>query len=69
MIRLLNWYFGKLQISAHRDDQVSIAFLKVINMVAPAPSVLHLRIIWRVIKGNLGLGQQEPELERNLVKI
>jgi flavin-dependent dehydrogenase len=53
MMRFLNWYIGKLQIAAHTDTQVFIAFLKVINMVAPPPSIMHPRIVWRVLKGNL----------------
>lgn len=53
LVRFLNWYIGKLHLAAHKDPQVSIAFLKVINMVAPPPSMLHPRIVWRVIKGNL----------------
>jgi 2-polyprenyl-6-methoxyphenol hydroxylase-like FAD-dependent oxidoreductase len=59
MVRFLNWYISKLQIAAHNDAQVSIAFLKVINMLAPAPSMMHPRIIWRVIKGNLLPGVQK----------
>jgi 2-polyprenyl-6-methoxyphenol hydroxylase-like FAD-dependent oxidoreductase len=59
MVRFLNWYIGKLHIAAHNDAQVSIAFLKVINMLAPAPSMMHPRIVWRVIKGNLRPGVQK----------
>ncbi|MFN2196285.1 MAG: FAD-dependent oxidoreductase [Anaerolineales bacterium] len=53
MLRFLNWYLGKLHQAAHNDAEVSIAFLKVINMIAPPPSILHPRIVLRVIKGNL----------------
>lgn len=53
MVRFLNWYIGKLHLAAHHDAEVSIAFLKVINMMAPPPTILHPRIVWRVIKGNL----------------
>lgn len=60
LLRFLNWYFGKLHIAAQTDAQVSIAFLKVINMVAPPPSILHPGIVWRVIKGNLQQNQQHP---------
>lgn len=59
MVRFLNWYIGKLHLAAHADAQVSIAFLKVINMVAPPPSMLHPRVVWRVLKGNLGSSQQK----------
>lgn len=53
MVRFLNWYIGKVHRAAHRDSHVSIAFLKVINMVAPPPSVMRPGIVWRVIRGNL----------------
>jgi 2-polyprenyl-6-methoxyphenol hydroxylase-like FAD-dependent oxidoreductase len=59
MVRFLNWYLGKLHLAAHSDAQVSIAFLKVINMVAPPPSIMHPRIVWRVIKRNVWPGQRK----------
>ena len=59
MVRFINWYMSKLHIAAHTDAQVSIAFLKVINMLAPPPSILHPGIVWRVIKGNLHPGQEK----------
>jgi hypothetical protein len=58
-IRFINWYIGKLHIAAQTDAQVSIAFLKVINMIAPPPSILHPRIVWRVIQGNLQHSQRQ----------
>jgi 2-polyprenyl-6-methoxyphenol hydroxylase-like FAD-dependent oxidoreductase len=62
IVRFLNWYISKLHLAAHNDPQVSIAFLKVINMVAPPPSMLHPRIVWRVIKENLRPHQQEATM-------
>lgn len=59
LVRFLNWYFGKLHAAAQHDAQVSIAFLKVINMVAPPPTIFHPRIVWRVIKGSLWPGQRK----------
>ncbi len=53
MIRFINWYINKLHIAAQNDAEVSVAFLNVTSMLAPPPSILHPRIIWRVIKGNL----------------
>lgn len=53
LIRFLNWYISKLHMAAHYDARVSIAFLKVINMVSPPPSILHPEIVWRVLKHNL----------------
>jgi hypothetical protein len=66
LLRFLNWYIAKLHIAAHNDAQVSIAFLKVINMLAPAPSMMHPRIVWRVIKGNLRRGVQADEVSQGL---
>lgn len=53
MVRFLNWYISGLHRAAHHDAQVSIVFLKMINMVAPPPTILSPRIVWRVIKANL----------------
>ena len=52
LTRFLNGYITRLHRAARRDAQVSIAFLKMINMLAPPPSILHPRILWRVFKGN-----------------
>jgi hypothetical protein len=53
MNRFLNGYMRRLQGAAHEDARVSIAFLKVINMLAPPSSLLHPRTVWRVLKANL----------------
>jgi 2-polyprenyl-6-methoxyphenol hydroxylase-like FAD-dependent oxidoreductase len=63
MMRILNWYLGKLQLAAHQDGQLSVAFLKVINMVAPPPSILRPRILWQVLKGNLWPVQRKRKLQ------
>lgn len=57
--RFLNWYLGKVLRAAHHDAQVTIAFLKVTNMIAPPPSLLQPRIVWRVLKGNLRSGERD----------
>jgi 2-polyprenyl-6-methoxyphenol hydroxylase-like FAD-dependent oxidoreductase len=67
MVRFLNWYIGKLHAAAHADAQVSIAFLRVINMLAPPPSILHPRIVWRVIKGNLAVGQRNRAADTEIL--
>lgn len=59
MVHFINWYVNKLHIAAHVDDQVSIAFLKVINMILPPPSMMHPRIIWRIVKAHLWPGSQQ----------
>jgi 2-polyprenyl-6-methoxyphenol hydroxylase-like FAD-dependent oxidoreductase len=53
LVRFLNWYLGQVHFAAQQDAQVSIAFLKVINMVAPPPSIMQPGIVWRVIKESL----------------
>ena len=68
MLRILNWYLDKLQLAAHHDAVLSAAFLKVINMVAPPPSILNPRIVWRVLKGNLWPVQQKLQTQESSVK-
>jgi 2-polyprenyl-6-methoxyphenol hydroxylase-like FAD-dependent oxidoreductase len=53
MLRFINWYLGKLHVAAHADPVVAVAFQKVVNMLAPPPSVLHPRVAWRVLRANL----------------
>lgn len=53
MTMFINWYIGKLHHAAHHDAALSVAFLKVVNLLAPPPSLLHPRIVWRVLRGNL----------------
>jgi flavin-dependent dehydrogenase len=59
LVRFLNWYVGKLHTAAQHDAQVSIAFLKVINMIAPPPSMMHPRIVWRILKAHLWPGKRK----------
>lgn len=62
MVRFLNWYLSKLHVAAHSDAHVSIAFLKVINMMAPPPSMMHPRIIARIIKAHLRRDPQRKQI-------
>ncbi|MCL4868710.1 MAG: FAD-dependent monooxygenase [Anaerolineae bacterium] len=55
MLRLSNWYVSKLNQAAQHDAAVSVAFLKVVNLVAMPESLLHPRIVWRVLRGNLSI--------------
>ena len=43
MTRFINWYVGKLHHTAHHDAEVSVAFLKVVNLLLPPPSLMHPR--------------------------
>lgn len=53
MGRFVNWYISKLHIAAHHDAAVSMAFLRVVNMIDPPPSLLRPRTALRVLRGNL----------------
>jgi len=53
MTKFINWYVGKLHHAAHHDAEVSVAFLKVVNLLAPPPSIMTPGIAWRVWKGNM----------------
>lgn len=52
LARFLNWYLPKVQIAARRDPVVAFAFMKVGNLMAAPPSLLHPAIALRVWWGN-----------------
>jgi 2-polyprenyl-6-methoxyphenol hydroxylase-like FAD-dependent oxidoreductase len=52
-VNFVNWYIAKLHKAAHRDPEASVAFLKVANLLAPPPSIMHPRIAMRVLLANL----------------
>ena len=52
-LRFINWYIGKLHLAATRDSVLATAFLKVVNLMVPPPSLLSPVIAWRVSRGNL----------------
>ncbi|HMQ29214.1 MAG TPA: hypothetical protein PKD53_00740 [Chloroflexaceae bacterium] len=60
MTRFINWYLGKLHHAAHHDAEVSLAFLRVVNLQAPPPSLFRPAIVWRVLRGNLEPHRSEP---------
>jgi 2-polyprenyl-6-methoxyphenol hydroxylase-like FAD-dependent oxidoreductase len=53
MVRFVNWYLGRLHVAAHEDPAVAVAFQRVLNMLAPPPSVLRPKIVLRVLRGNV----------------
>ena len=59
LVRFINWYIGKLHMAAQHDEQLSNAFLRVANLVAPPPALLKPSVAWRVLLGNLK-GPTEP---------
>jgi hypothetical protein len=49
---VINWYMSKLLRCAHHDPELALAFHRVAGLVAPPPSVLHPRIVARVVAGS-----------------
>jgi len=52
-VSFINWYISKLHRAAHGDAATAEAFHRVANLLAPPPSILHPKIVIRVLKGNL----------------
>jgi len=52
-VKVVNAYMAKLHKAAHHDAAVTMAFHQVGNLLAPPQSVMHPRIVWRVLWGNL----------------
>lgn len=65
MDRFINWYIGKLHIAARNDASLSVAFLRVVNMMAPATSLLHPRMALRILRGNLA----ERRVQRTVAQL
>lgn len=63
MTKFINWYVGKLHHAAHHDAEVSVAFLKVVNLLAPPPSIMAPGIMWRVWRGNQRRPQANAEMQ------
>lgn len=53
MARFINWYIGKLHVAAQRDASLSVAFLRVVNMIASPSDILQPRMVARIVRGNL----------------
>ena len=63
-VNFVNWYMSKLHYAAHRDPVPALAFHRVGNLLAPPPSVMHPRIAWRVLLGNLRPGATSQQVEQ-----
>ena len=50
---VMNGYLAKLHRAAHYDPVAAEAFLRVANLLVPPPTLLHPKIMMRVLKGNL----------------
>lgn len=51
-VDFVNWYISKLHRVAHHDQAAALAFMRVANLLAPPPSVMHPAIVMRVLKGS-----------------
>ncbi len=52
-LRFINWYMSKLHKAAHTDEVPALAFHRVGNLLAPPESIMHPRVMGRVLLGNL----------------
>jgi hypothetical protein len=66
-VRFLNWYMGKLHIASRRDRVLAIAFLKVANLMASPDSLMHPRIAFRVLLGNILSGLHRKKFSLSTV--
>lgn len=64
MDQFISWYIGKVHVAARQDATVSLAFLRVVNMIVPATSLLHPRMALRVLRGNLAQRGGKPSITR-----
>ena len=46
----INRYVARVNRVSHHDEVVSAAFLQVMNLLAPPPSLFQPRILWRVLR-------------------
>jgi len=53
LIRFINWYMSKLHPVAWNDPVVAAAFLRVVNLMAPPPSLMRPAIAWRILCGQV----------------
>lgn len=51
MLRFINWYIGKLHLAATCDGTLATEFLRVVNLMAPPPTLMSPMIAWRVWAG------------------
>jgi 2-polyprenyl-6-methoxyphenol hydroxylase-like FAD-dependent oxidoreductase len=65
-VNFINWYMAKLHKAAHHDPVPALAFHRVANLLAPPPSVMHPRVAWRVLRGNLRPRANAPAAEQLL---
>jgi hypothetical protein len=52
-VSFINWYLDRMNQAGHRDPELALAFHRVANLLAPPPSILHPRILGRVLLAGL----------------
>lgn len=62
-IDFINRYVAKMHRATLHDAVVGEAFLKVMNLMAPPPSLFHPRILWRVLRGKQPDLNQSPAVQ------
>jgi 2-polyprenyl-6-methoxyphenol hydroxylase-like FAD-dependent oxidoreductase len=59
----INRYVARVHRATLHDEVVCLALLKVMNLMAPPPSLFHPRIVWRVWRGKRPSTNQSPILQ------
>jgi 2-polyprenyl-6-methoxyphenol hydroxylase-like FAD-dependent oxidoreductase len=60
----INRYVAKVHRATLHDEVVGEAFLKVMNLMAPPPSLFHPRIVWRVLRPKRSIQTAVPTLQQ-----
>lgn len=58
--RLMNWYIGKIQRACQNEAALFTAFQSVAALLAPPQSIMHPRVIWLTIRGNVRPPRRTP---------
>lgn len=53
-VSFINWYLDRMNRAGQRDPELALAFHRVANLLAPPPSILHPRVVARVLRAGLG---------------
>lgn len=59
-LHFVNWYVSKLHRAAHRDSELGWAFIRVTNLLAPPPTIMHPRLAARVLWDRLRPANNQP---------
>ncbi|MBE7529825.1 MAG: FAD-binding monooxygenase [Chloroflexi bacterium] len=59
-VDFINRYVSKVHRATLHDPVVGLALLKVMNLMAPPPSLFHPKIVWRVLRGKRPSIEQSP---------